>query len=95
MTKKQKREAEQKAALRQRIADVYCGAQGGLVADDEWATADLLSRVLPALRALFDREGFHHLFFLGNLDYYDTIDSATDFFWDHGVRADFEPEKEK
>ena len=92
---KEQRDAAAKAALRQRIADIATGAAGAeFDHDDEWANADMLSRFVPALRVQFglDAEGNErtdraHLWFLSNLHYFDDVDSVTDFFFEHGVRA--------
>jgi hypothetical protein len=92
---KEQREAEAKAALRQRVADIATGANGGLFDnDDEFATAGFLSRFIPALRAQFgiDSEGkaidrWLFLWDLHNLHYYDNVDTTTDFLFEHDVRA--------
>jgi hypothetical protein len=92
---KEQREAEAKAALRQRIADIAVGASGSEFDNgDEFATADFLSRFVPALRVQFglDAEGKergdrNYFWFPSNLGRYDNIDTTTDFFFEHGVRA--------
>ena len=92
---KEQREAEQRAALRQRIADIATGAAGYEFDNgDEFATADFLARFVPALRVQFgfdekreELKKFNHLWSLINLQNYNDVDSTTDFFFDHGVRA--------
>jgi len=85
---KAQREAEQKAALRQRVADIATGAAGyELDADSEFSTAEVLSRLMPALQIQFSMEGRDYLWALSNLGNYNDIDSTTDFLYEHGVRA--------
>lgn len=82
--------AEQKAALRQRIADIYCGAGGrNIDTDDDFPLLDEASRFIPAMKALLVKEGDKstYLWESGNLDHFDSIDSATDFLFAGGIRA--------
>jgi len=92
---KQQRDAVAKAELRQRVADIATGAAGSAFdTDDEFATAGFLSRFIPALRTQFgiDGEGkeigrWSFLWDLHNLHYFDTVDTTTDFLFEHDVRA--------
>jgi len=87
MTKAQK-EAAQKAALSRRVTDVYSGAVGEAWDDNEqFSTADTLSRVIPALRQLFNLQWKDFMHSPSNLNNYDTAGSAADFLYSHGVRA--------
>lgn len=90
-----KREKKQYQALRQRIGDIYHGALGQNFDKDQWANAEILSRVIPALKALFGRKPRDYLFYPSNLHYFDTPDSATDFLWGADVRATDKPQKEE
>jgi hypothetical protein len=94
LTKQQRRDA-QFAALRQRVADIACGASGTpFDSEDDFATADFLSRFIPALKANFETKGRDYLWSPYNIDRFDRIDSTTQFLWEHGVRADMKPDKE-
>lgn len=84
---KEQRIQKEKDALRQRITDVYAGANSGIPNDDFFATAAVLSKVVPVLKEMFNREGRDFLWQLWNLEYYDNVESATDFLFERGVRA--------
>jgi hypothetical protein len=95
---KEQRDTEAKAALRQRVHDIACGAAGyQFDEDDQFATADFLSRFIPALKAQFGfddtkekaKDGLsnNYLFDVQNLDNYDNVDTTTDFLFEHGVRG--------
>lgn len=93
---KEQREAEAKASLRQRVADIACGAAGYQFDNgEEFAGAEFLSRFVPALQAVFGEEtddgkvksSNNYLFNTLNLNHYDNIDTATDFLYEHHVRA--------
>ena len=84
---KAQREAEEYAALLQRITDIYSGATGQEWGDGDWATADNLSRVLPAIRELFETEAGDWKFGLHAINYYDTAETAATFLYKNGVRA--------
>lgn len=89
-TKRQIREEGEKAALRQRIADIASGAAGlDFDAEDEFATADFLSRFIPALKTRFEAQSDKrdYLWYPGNLDNFDRVESTTEFLWNHGIRA--------
>lgn len=85
---KQKREAELYAALRQRVADIACGALGGnFDHEDEFATADFLERFMPALKVVFGTEDNGYAFGLHCLGHFNNIDTTTKHLWDCKVRA--------
>ena len=87
-TKAQK-ESEEKAALAQRLNDIYSGALGYKWDDDELLIADgeLLSKVVMACRAIFKTEDNEYLFEIHNLDEYNTVEKLTEFYYRNGVRA--------
>lgn len=82
---KSQREAAAKAALRQRVFDIYSGAQGAKWDEECFATAEVLSRVIPVLEKVFDTEEW--VFQAWNLGYFNGVDSATEFLFRNGVRA--------
>lgn len=87
MTKAQKEEA-QKAALLRRVTDVYSGAIGyAWDSEENFAVADTLCRVLPALQTLFAKHWKDYMHATGNLNNYDTADTAAAFLYRNGVRA--------
>lgn len=85
-TKVQK-EAAEKAALLQRLRDIYSGAQGQEWSEDDFATAEILSRVLPVIRETFALD--EKLWILGHhtLTYFDRPESAVERLYAEGVRA--------
>lgn len=85
---KAQREQEQRASLHQRIADVYSGAQGSSWDDAvDFATAEILSRVIPVLQSEFGTEERRCLFGPHCLAYFDTPSSAADHLFRNGVRT--------
>lgn len=84
---KAQREHEAKAALLQRVEDIYAGALGMECDDDQWATADILSRVVPALREIFSSDSNAYLFEVHCLQYFDTAKSAAQHLYGCGIRA--------
>ena len=87
MTKAERDEA-QFVALRQRVADAATGAAGfEFDVDSEWANAEILSRLIPALQVIFGDDGNKHLWMPGNLHHFNDVDSITNFLWDHKIRA--------
>lgn len=73
--------ARSREALRDRIADICCGACGRFVDDeDETLAVQELARVIPAIQATWpnlpDWVWFPH-----NLDKFVTVDSITDFIF--------------
>lgn len=83
--------AVKRAALRRRVADVFCGAAGAEVDDSGTPHAfigiEAASRALPALKRLLDYTGPIEPFGVSCLDNYTSIDRAVDFLFEHGVRA--------
>lgn len=87
-TQKEKREKAAKLALRKRVADIAIGAAGfNFDSEEEFATADFLERFVPALEICFGTDGNSYLWRPHCLGKWDTIDSATEALWEHGVRA--------
>jgi hypothetical protein len=84
---KQSREADQKAALLQRVTDIYSGAQGQEWSEDDFATAEILSRVLPVIRKTFALD--EKIWILGHhaLVYFDRPETAAERLYAEGVRA--------
>lgn len=93
---KNQREAEQLAALEQRITDIYSGAQGVEWGEDDFANAEILSSVIPAIQSVFGC-GKHQEWLFGHrsLGRFDNPTSAAKHLFDHGYRADcyFEDEE--
>ena len=84
------REAQQRAALLRRVTDVYSGALGGEWDDEQWANAETLSLVIPALKELFGEqlsEGMEYVWGQHCLRYFDTAESATSHLFSAGIRA--------
>jgi hypothetical protein len=84
---KQQREGQQRAALLRRVTDVYSGAMGGEWDSDQFATAEILSRVIPALKELFSDQWHEYLCSPHMLHYFDTAKNATDRLFYEGIRA--------
>ena len=94
---KAQREKEARAALLQRITDIYSGALGLEWTDEEFATSDTLSRIAPALREIFgpqvtmgasaDGEPVKWPWEPHNLDHFEDPETATEFLFDGGFRA--------
>jgi hypothetical protein len=84
---KAQKEAVEKAKLLQRVMDVYSGAMGGAWDTDQFATAEILSRVIPTLRELFNEQWKDLLHSPRCLRYYDTAETAAEFLYVQGVRA--------
>ncbi len=81
-----------KVRLLQRVRDIAFGATGGEFHDsNEVFCPDDLCRFILALQAAFqvDTESKKngYLFKVHNIDEYETIETTTDFLWDHKVRA--------
>lgn len=92
--KKAMREAQEKKRLRQRLTDLAQGAMGHcFVPDGEEDTAGMAAemgiesfgRWVGAIQRTFgaDDNAFDKTWML---EHYDTLDAATDFLWDCGVR---------
>lgn len=88
LTAKQKKEAAEKAALLQRITDVYSGAQGSAWdTNDDFATAQILENAVHALEGIFGGDSWEYVWMNHCLSHYDTPQSACSFLYEHGVRA--------
>ena len=85
-TKAQK-EAAEKAALLQRLEDIYSGAMGLQWGEDDFATAEILARALPVIREVFSIERDSWMLGLHALQYYDKPETAATMLYDNGVRA--------
>ena len=87
-TKAQK-EVETKAALKQRLTDIYSGALGCEWADDAGfiVDAELLCRVVKACEEIFGSYDNAWLFWISSLGEYDSVDKLTEFYYRNGVRA--------
>ncbi len=83
---KAQREQAAKAALLQRVTDVYSGVWGGAVTEDDFSTAEDLSRIIPALKGIFGDKP-EYLWLPHNLGNFDRPETATDFLYRNGVCA--------
>jgi len=82
------REAERKAALLQRVTDIYAGAGGRVWDADDFATAADLSRIIPVLQAVFSPQLEAKYPWLSHyLDNFNDPRSAADFLYGEGFRA--------
>ena len=85
---KPQHEAEQKAALLQRVRDIYSGAAGmEWDSDESWPGANELSRIVPAVRGLFVTDDYEFLVAPSNLGEYDTPEKLAEFLFRYGVRT--------
>jgi hypothetical protein len=84
---KAQREERQKAALLQRLNDIYSGAMGQQWSEDDFATAEILSRVLPVVREAFGIDEKRWVLGHSALHYYDKPDTAAEMLYCEGVRA--------
>lgn len=86
---KQQREDEARAALRQRVADIICGATGGEdpEAEDFWLTLEAASRAIPALKAAFGTDELDYRWQPRCLSYFESLDSTVKYLWTSGIRA--------
>ena len=89
LTIKQKKINAQKAALLQRITDVYSGAQGSAWdMECDFATAQILENAVNALNGLFsDSVDYEYMWEAHCLSHYDTPQSAMEFLFEVGIRA--------
>ena len=86
-TKAQK-EAEEKAALRQRLTDIYSGALGYKWDDCCYEiSGKMLMDVIRVCRDVFGYDDNVWLFEVHNLDKYDTVEQLAEFYYKNGVRA--------
>lgn len=93
LTKKQKREQEIEA-LRVRLNDIYSGATGRCWNnDDDYPSAEELSRIVPAVRDVFElndeTEGYHKSYLVGPhcLGYFECIHHLAEHLHGGGVRV--------
>jgi hypothetical protein len=86
LTKAQKEEAARQKLL-EIVHAVYCGAMGGDWDEDQFATAEILSRVIPALQSMFPAENRDYMWRGACLQYFDTAESATEHLFTNGVRT--------
>lgn len=85
---KTEKDIEAKAALRQAIYYVYAGACGEPPdGEDFFLTLEPASRAITALKGLFGEDGNSYLWQSHCLGYFDTVDSATEHLFAHGVRV--------
>lgn len=87
---KEQREAELRAALLQRITDVFSGALGDIwETDSNWATAEQLSNIIFALQKIFGKqiENSDWCWNVHSIKYFDTPQSACDHLFEQGFRA--------
>jgi hypothetical protein len=93
---KEQREAEALAALQQRLTDIYSGAQGQFWTVDDFATAEVLALVRPAIRSTFGEPPID-AWMWGDccLTHFDNPAKAAQFLFAHGYRADSRFEEPK
>lgn len=94
---KQQKISQEKAALKQRLADMARGAYGGNQPLDFDADTfgvmsgemglDAFGRWLVAIGKYLLGEKHQYLIELWNLAHFDSLDGAVDFLHEHGVRA--------
>jgi hypothetical protein len=84
-----KTKQQQIDALTQRLQDIYSGASGRFFAnEEEWPTAEELSRIIPAAQATFDpEEEKPYLWAAHNLDEWECIAGAAEWLHSNGIRA--------
>ena len=92
MTKKRLAEAMAKAALLQRVQDVYVGAQGyEYDSENNVVEAEELGRIVPALQVLFgvdtNEKSNGYLWYPEFLRHFASPEAATDWLFSGGVRA--------
>ena len=86
-TKAQK-EAEEKAALRQRLTDIYSGAYGYPWVDGEsYIRSGPLSRIIPACVGLLNDDHDIYQMVDHNISEYESVEKLTEFYYRLGVRA--------
>ena len=88
-TTKAQRDAQQLAALTQRISDIYCGASGGVWdEEEEWPTAEQLAVIAPAVRSTFKNSELPEwIWDLQNLDKFEAPSRIAKQLFEFGVRA--------
>lgn len=94
---KAQREAEQLAALEQRIRDIYSGACGrAMWCDDDFPCAEELSRIIPTVRDVFgERHPNWYVYQVRCLDRWELPGRVAEWLFELGFRADerWEPEE--
>jgi hypothetical protein len=96
-TSKAEREAAEKAAIRRRLKDMAIGAYGGYSQPD-WEAEDFVGmanemgldafgRWVGAIRVAWIEKDREWVTDYQNLEHFDTLDKATEFLWENGVRA--------
>lgn len=75
-------------ALQQRLNDIYSGAAGHRWDEEnEWPDAELLSRVYPAVRAIFIAESVDPFIFdTRNLGHFESPSRLAKFLYPYGAR---------
>ena len=64
------------------VYGVYCGALGGKWSDDDFATAEQLGNIVPALQKMYDPGEKQPFLWTGYaLRHYDNPKSATEFIY--------------
>jgi hypothetical protein len=86
VTKAQKEEAA-KQRLSEIVHAVYSGATGKKWDGDDFASADTLAGVVPALEDMFGIEGREYMWRGLCLKYFDTAETAAEHLFSNGVRA--------
>jgi hypothetical protein len=88
-TTKAQRDAQQLAALTQRISDIYCGASGGVWdEEEEWPTAEQLAVIGPAVRSTFQGENVPEwVWDFRNLGKFEQPSVLAKQLFEYGVRA--------
>jgi len=85
---KQQREDRLRAALLQRLTDIYAGAQGCIWGDDDFANAEVLSRAARVIKDIFaEQKEYSWYWEIGNIHYFDNPQAACDFLFEQGFRA--------
>lgn len=82
------RKRQQIKALEQRLTDIYSGAFGSGFGEYDGASAEDLSRIVPAVRFIFKLyDDQSYLTDPYNLHHYHNPKMLTEFLYEHGVRA--------
>ncbi|NEN87953.1 MAG: hypothetical protein F6K48_03125 [Okeania sp. SIO3H1] len=85
LSRSDKKEIEK---LRARLNDIYSGAAGEVWdEEDRWPSAEELSRIIPAIKAIFEDLVPSHTWSLNTIDKYDTPSQAAEFLFKRGATA--------
>jgi hypothetical protein len=79
-------EKAEKDALLQRIGDIYAGAWGREITDEDFCTAADLALIIPALKARFGAP-YDYVWSFHNIGNFNDPEAATEFLYRAGVRA--------